>query len=202
MSVVVKHRRGTAAQHASFTGDQSEITHDTTNNRLVVHDGTTAGGIPLARKDEAAPFVSPAFTGIPTAPTATTNTNTTQLATTAFVQAVVAALVASAPATLDTLKELADALGDDPNFATTMTAALAGKQATITGAATTITATNLTASRAVVSDGSGKVAISAVTATELGYLSGVTSAIQPQLGTKAPIASPAFTGTIDYGSVP
>lgn len=70
-----------------------------------------------------------------------------------------------------------------------------GAQATITGAATTITSSNLTASRAVTSDASGKVAVSAVTTTELGYLVGVTSAIQTQLDAKAPLASPTFTGT-------
>lgn len=62
---------------------------------------------------------------------------------------------------------------------------LDGKQATITGAATTITASNLTVSRALASDASGKVAVSAVTSTELGYLSGVTSALQTQLNAKA-----------------
>jgi len=59
-----------------------------------------------------------------------------------------------------------------------------GAQATITGAATTITTSDLTVSRALASDGSGKVAVSAVTATELGYLTGVTSAIQTQLNAK------------------
>ena len=59
-----------------------------------------------------------------------------------------------------------------------------GKQATITGGATTITSSNLTASRALASDASGKVAVSAVTSTELGYVSGVTSAIQTQLDSK------------------
>ena len=58
------------------------------------------------------------------------------------------------------------------------------KQATITGGATTIVSSNLTASRALASDGSGKVAVSSVTSTELGYLSGVTSAIQTQIDTK------------------
>jgi len=58
------------------------------------------------------------------------------------------------------------------------------KQATITGAATTITSSDLTASRAVVSNASGKVAVSSVTSTELGYVSGVTSAIQTQIDTK------------------
>lgn len=73
---------------------------------------------------------------------------------------------------------------------------LNAKQATITGAATSIVSSNLTASSALVSDASGKVAVSAVTATELGYLSGVTSAIQTQLNAKAPTAGPTFTGTI------
>ena len=58
------------------------------------------------------------------------------------------------------------------------------KQATITGGATTITSSDLTASRALASSASGKVAVSAVTSTELGYVSGVTSAIQTQIGTK------------------
>jgi len=58
------------------------------------------------------------------------------------------------------------------------------KQDTITGGATTITSSDLTASRALVSDGSGKVAVSDVTSTELGYLDGVTSAIQTQVDAK------------------
>ena len=62
---------------------------------------------------------------------------------------------------------------------------LDAKQATVTGAATTITGSNLTASRALISNGSGKVAVSDVTSTELGYLDGVTSAIQTQLDGKA-----------------
>jgi hypothetical protein len=62
---------------------------------------------------------------------------------------------------------------------------LGTKQATITGGATTITGSNLTASRTLVSDANGKVAVSAVTSTELGYLDGVTSAIQTQLNGKA-----------------
>lgn len=75
-----------------------------------------------------APLASPAFTGTPTAPTAAPGTNTTQLATTAFVAAGLAALVASSPAALDTLNELAAALGNDANFAATVTTALGNKQ--------------------------------------------------------------------------
>ncbi|WP_458102564.1 phage tail-collar fiber domain-containing protein [Enterobacter bugandensis] len=74
-----------------------------------------------------APKASPTFTGTPKAPTAEAGNNSTQLATTAFVQVAIAALVDSSPGALDTLNELAKALGNDPNFATTMTNALAGK---------------------------------------------------------------------------
>lgn len=76
-----------------------------------------------------APKASPAFTGTPTAPTAASSSNDTQLATTAFVKAAVAALVNGSPAALDTLQELATALGNDPNFSTTVLNALAGKLA-------------------------------------------------------------------------
>ncbi|OKW39765.1 phage tail protein [Escherichia coli] len=79
----------------------------------------------LAQK---APLSSPALTGTPTAPTAAQSVNNTQIATTAFVKSAIAAMVGSAPAALDTLNELAAALGNDPNFATTMLNALAGKQ--------------------------------------------------------------------------
>jgi len=71
------------------------------------------------------------------------------------------------------------------------------KQATITGAATTIDDADLTASRAIVSDGSGKVAVSVVTSTEIGYLDGVSSAIQTQLNAKAPLAGATFTGQVN-----
>ncbi|WP_446494608.1 tail fiber protein [Escherichia coli] len=75
-----------------------------------------------------APLNSPALTGMPTTPTAPQGTNSTQIASTAFVMAAIAALVDSSPDALNTLNELAAALGNDPNFATTMLSALAGKQ--------------------------------------------------------------------------
>ena len=74
-----------------------------------------------------ADLASPALTGTPTAPTATSGTNTTQIATTAFVKTAVDNVVASAPGALDTLNELATALGNDANFATTVTNSLATK---------------------------------------------------------------------------
>ncbi|HDK0785764.1 TPA: tail fiber protein [Escherichia coli] len=92
-----------------------------------------------------APLASPALTGVPTAPTAAQGTNNTQIATTAYVRAAISALVGSSPEALDTLNELAEALGNDPNFATTMTNALAGKQpldATLTALAGLATGAN------------------------------------------------------------
>jgi len=74
-----------------------------------------------------APLASPALTGVPTAPTAAAATNTTQIATTAYVRGEVAALVNSAGATLDTLGEIATALGNDANLSTTLTNAIALK---------------------------------------------------------------------------
>lgn len=76
---------------------------------------------------------------------------------------------------------------------------LGGKQATITGGATSIVSSNLTASRALVSDASGKVAVSAVTSTELGYVDGVTSAIQTQLNGKMALSGGTFTGGVSHG---
>ena len=235
MPTVLQFRRGTSSQNDNFTGAASEITFDTTNAQLRVHDGSTSGGIKVLnatnpttsgvlahtgratistnltisgntsvvglkannslgtsgqflRSDgsraywDALPpstqylqvsnaavtyqtisieraalantnsyiasvqsdvdsneateraalantnsyiatkanIASPTFTGVPAAPTAAAATNTTQIATTAFVRTEVSNLVASAPSTLDTLNELAAALGDDPNFATTI----------------------------------------------------------------------------------
>lgn len=94
-------------------------------NTAFVQAVVTALNNALALK---APLANPVLTGTPTAPTATQTANNTQIATTAFVKSAIAALVASSPAALDTLNELAAALGNDPNFATTMTNALAGKQ--------------------------------------------------------------------------
>jgi len=94
------------------------------NDRLQVANATTS----FALK---ADLASPTLTGTPVAPTAANTTSTTQIATTAFVQNVVdmdiAALANSAPVTLNTLNELAAALGDDANFATTLTTNLGQK---------------------------------------------------------------------------
>jgi hypothetical protein len=94
------------------------------NDRLQVANATTS----FALK---ADLASPTLTGTPVAPTAANTTNTTQIATTAFVQTAIdldiAALANSAPVTLNTLNELAAALGDDANFAATLTTNLGQK---------------------------------------------------------------------------
>ena len=123
-------------------------------------------------------------------------------AATTYVDNQITNLIGGAPGALDTLNELAAALGDDASYATTVTNNLASKQATITGAASTITSSNLTASSVCITDSNGKIgAHYSITTTELGYLDGVTSGIQTQLGTKAPLASPSFTGTVSAGNV-
>lgn len=71
---------------------------------------------------------NPTFTGEPKAPTPAAGNNTTRIATTAFVQAAITALINGAPATLDTMKEIAAAINNDPKFSTTINNALSGKQ--------------------------------------------------------------------------
>jgi hypothetical protein len=91
--------------------------------------------------------------------------------------------------------KIADGSVDNTEFQVLngLQAVLDGKQATITGGATTIVSTDLTVSRTLVSDANGKVAVSSVTSTELGYVSGVTSAIQTQLDGKVNV-NPTITG--------
>ncbi|EFA3976181.1 phage tail protein [Escherichia coli] len=105
-------------QLSSATNSTSETLAATSKAVKAVMDET----------NKKAPLNSPALTGTPTTPTASQGTNSTQIASTAFVMAAIAALVDSSPDALNTLNELATALGNDPNFATTITNALAGKQ--------------------------------------------------------------------------
>ncbi|WP_250345946.1 tail fiber protein [Escherichia coli] len=120
-------------QLSSATNSTSETLAATSKAVKAVMDET----------NKKAPLNSPALTGTPTTPTVRQGTNNTQIASTAFVMAAIAALVDSSPDALNTLNELAAALGNDPNFATTMTNALAGKQpkdATLTALAGLATA--------------------------------------------------------------
>ena len=141
---IAEHEQSRRHPDASLTAKGFTQLSSATNST-----SETLAATPKAVKtvmDEAnkkAPLNSPALTGTPTTPTARQGTNNTQIANTAFVMAAIAALVDSSPDALNTLNELAAALGNDPNFATTMTNALAGKQpkdATLTALAGLATA--------------------------------------------------------------
>lgn len=84
----------------------------------------------------------------------------------------------------DTLLELGNLINDNTDTIDALEIVAAGKQATITGGATTITSVDLTKDRALISDSAGKVAVSNVTSTELGYLDSVTSNVQTQIDAK------------------
>lgn len=118
---------------SSFSAGSTGLTPSTTTTGAITLAGTLAvanGGTGVTTSTGTGSTVrsaSPALTGTPTAPTAADGTNTTQLATTAFVSTAVANVIDAAPAGLDTLNELAAALGDDPNFATTVTTSIGTK---------------------------------------------------------------------------
>lgn len=141
-----------------------------------------------------APISNPTLTGTPLAPTASVGTNTTQIATTAYVRGEVTALINSSPAALDTLNELATALGNDANFSTTITTELGLKaplaSPTFTGTVTlptgTVTSTMIANDTIVDED------INASAAIAQSKISGLATS----LGLKANLASPTFTGTV------
>lgn len=174
---------GSATQVPAITVDaKGRITAAAATNIAIAQSAVTNLTTDLAAK---APLASPDLTGTPTAPTANSGTNTTQIATTAFVQSAITSLINGAPGALDTLDELAAALGDDANFASTVTNSLAAKaplaSPTFTGtpAAPTATAdTNTT-----------QVATTAFVIGQ-GYLKSATAS-----STYAPLASAALTGT-------
>ncbi len=172
----------------TFTGTVSGITKSMVGLGNV--DNTTDAAKPVSTAtqtalDLKAPLASPALSGVPTAPTAAANTNTTQIATTAYVQTEIADLIASAPGALDTLDELAAALGDDANYAATITTALAAKAPLISP---TFTGTVSGVTKSMV--GLGNVD----NTTDAGKP--VSTATQTALDLKAPLASPTFTGTV------
>jgi hypothetical protein len=120
---------GTANQLTYFTGSTEVASLDTATYPSLTEVSYVKGVTSAIQTqlNSKANLASPELTGTPLAPTATSGTNTTQIATTAFVSTAVANLINSAPGALDTLDELAQALGDDSNFASTVTTALAGK---------------------------------------------------------------------------
>lgn len=146
MATTLQFRRGTTAELSSVTGAEAELFVDTDKKTVVVMDGATAGGIPLAKSADLPTDVSDltdttnllfdgaysSLSGTPTIPTNVSDlTNDSGFQTASDVSTAIANLVDSAPSTLDTLNELAAALGDDANFATTVTTALSGKQETL-----------------------------------------------------------------------
>lgn len=153
MPTQVQFRRGTTSQNNSFTGAVGEISVDTDKDTIRVHDNSTAGGFELLRADlnnisgdtddisegstnfyytnarvdaEIDAYLS-AGTGITLAGSGSIAVDTSVIATRSYVDTAVSNLVDAAPGTLDTLNELAAALGDDANFSTTVTNSLALK---------------------------------------------------------------------------
>ena len=121
---------------AAATADQTKADIDALNIDADLLDGQHGSYY--------APIDAPALTGNPTAVTQTAGDNSTRIATTAYADTAVSNLVAAAPAALDTLNELAAALGDDPNFATTVTNSIATKLPLAGGAMTGPITTNST----------------------------------------------------------
>lgn len=113
---------------------------------------------------------SPVFTGIPAAPTAAENDSSQQIANTEFVMRAIASLIDSSPEALNTLNELAQALGNDPNFATTITNALAGKQP-LNALLTALSGLTTSANKFPYFTGADKVALAAITSTARALLS-------------------------------
>ena len=130
---VTNESKATMFSNPTFTGTVSGVT--------AAHVGLGS----VTNESKLTMFASPEFTGIPTAPTATAGTNTTQIATTQYVRTEVANIINSAPGALDTLDELAAALGDDANFASTVTTSIGLKapidSPTFTGTVSGITKT-------------------------------------------------------------
>jgi len=107
------------------SGSYAALSHTHTSSNITDFNSSVSGLV----SGIYAPLSSPTLTGVPLTPTASSGTNTNQIASTSFVRNEISNLVASAPSTLDTLNELATALGNDPNFATTVTNSLANKAA-------------------------------------------------------------------------
>ncbi|ELS8099710.1 TPA: phage tail protein [Escherichia coli] len=131
LAAVDPHIQYAPKESPTLTGTPKAPTATAGNNSTQIANTAFVQAIATALNNAMAlkaPLASPDLTGMPTAPTAAQTTNNNQIATTAFVKAALAGLVGASPAALDTLNELAAALGNDPNFATTMTNALAGKQ--------------------------------------------------------------------------
>ncbi|HCS5018673.1 TPA: tail fiber protein [Escherichia coli] len=192
-------RSEAAAQRAENIAAQGLIDATTANkgivklNNTLSSDSVTEAATPSTVKqlnDELqlkANKHSPNFTGQPSAPTPPKNSNDTSISTTAWVRAAIAELVGSSPETLDTLAELAEALGNDPNFATTITEKLAQKQP-ISPLLTAIAAVTTAANKLPYFTGTNKVGLADFTETARTLLAkGSTTEIIEFLGLKATV---------------
>ena len=172
---------GTAAIGTSLLYARQDHVHATDTSRAPVNSPTFTGTVTIpagASISGFAPLASPALTGVPTAPTAAAGTNTTQVATTAFVSTAVANLVSAAPAALDTLNELAAALGNDANFATTISTSI-GTKLTTANNLSELTATASTARTnlglgSIATQAASNVSITGGSITNLSTFDGVT----------------------------
>ena len=194
MSTILKFKRYTTVGTAGITGADGEITVDTIKDTLVVHDGITAGGFPLAT--EANYFTRTATaSAISTALTAydTTTVSEGKIAT------AVSNLVAAAPSTLDTLKELSDALGADANYASTITTALGTKSPiespTFTGTVTIPSGASISGFALLESPSftGTPIAPTALKATNTTQVA-TTAYVKDNLADYAVLATPTFTG--------
>jgi len=205
MAVNILIRRGTAAEWTASNPIllEAEVGLETDTKKLKVGDGLTVWAslpyinlTPAAAASTYAPIANPTFTGVPAAPTATSGTNTTQVATTAFVTAAVNSVIDSAPGALNTLDELAAALGDDANFAGSVTNSLALKaplaSPTFTGLVSGVTKSMVGLGNVDnTSDANKPISTATQTALDL-------KATQTALELKAPLASPTFTGSVAF----
>lgn len=119
----------TALDNKQPSGSYASSSHTHTSSDITNFNASVSGLV----SGIYAPLFSPSFSGVPLVPTASAGTNTQQIANTSFVRTEISNLVASAPSALDTLNELATALGNDANFSTTVTNNLASK-ASLSGA--------------------------------------------------------------------
>ncbi len=138
--------KGVSSGIQTQLNNKSNIGHTHTSSDITNFNSSVSGLV----NGIYAPLNSPNFSGIPTVPTAVTGTNTNQAASTAFVRSEISNLVDSAPSTLDTLNELAAALGDDPNFATTVTNLIGNK---VNKSGDTITGTLIISPTGAISSG-------------------------------------------------
>jgi hypothetical protein len=163
---------------ATTTGTQTLTNKTLTSPAINTPTGITKSDVGLSNVDNTSDANKPVSTATATA-IATAKTQAEN-----YADAAVLVLTTAAPAALNTLNELAEALGDDANFAGTVTTSLAAKAPL---ASPTFTGTVTLPSTTSVGD---------VSNVEIAYLNGVTSAVQTQLDAKSPLASPTFTGTV------